>query len=324
MGAGRLATCGQLSTSVPVWRARYTPFGDGLATVLVPHLGASDHSLFLWNVGDLSSPVHTFVGHRDVILDLAWWRAGPGEHRLVTWSRDMTLRLWQLDQDIQYRCGVEEEEEGCDLDSLGSEGDTDPATEAVEAVESDAGPAEVRQENRIEQPGEAENGCGERNPGEGEQVNTSSPGSRTDCRLQQEFSLLDTTCFSSSLTVEPDLERRTCRVVAAGPLHTILLSISFPSTYPANSPPIFSFLRGSTLAPASRARILRTLQETAATAVRRNRACLERCLRQLDLHLEQLSQEAERGETEEGAGRTSLQFVKSSEFRFVYTNIHHG
>ena len=67
-----------LSTSVPVWRARlckiflwsgfqhhrFTPFGDGMVTVLVPHFGAHEHSLFLWNTKNLNTPVHTFVGHR--------------------------------------------------------------------------------------------------------------------------------------------------------------------------------------------------------------------------------------------------------------------
>ena len=33
-------------------------------TVLVPHCGAHDHSLFLWNNNNLSTPVHTFLGHR--------------------------------------------------------------------------------------------------------------------------------------------------------------------------------------------------------------------------------------------------------------------
>ena len=43
---------------------RFTPFGDGMVTVLVPHFGAHEHSLFLWNTKNLNTPVHTFVGHR--------------------------------------------------------------------------------------------------------------------------------------------------------------------------------------------------------------------------------------------------------------------
>lgn len=29
-----------LKTAVPVWKARYTPFGDGLATVIVPQVSS--------------------------------------------------------------------------------------------------------------------------------------------------------------------------------------------------------------------------------------------------------------------------------------------
>ena len=46
---------------------RFTPFGDGMVTVLVPHFGAHEHSLFLWNTKNLNTPVHTFVGHRYAI-----------------------------------------------------------------------------------------------------------------------------------------------------------------------------------------------------------------------------------------------------------------
>jgi hypothetical protein len=35
-----------------------------MVTVLVPHFGAHEHSLFLWKTKNLTSPVHTFVGHR--------------------------------------------------------------------------------------------------------------------------------------------------------------------------------------------------------------------------------------------------------------------
>ena len=37
-----------------------------MVTVLVPHFGAHEHSLFLWNTKNLNTPVHTYVGHRYV------------------------------------------------------------------------------------------------------------------------------------------------------------------------------------------------------------------------------------------------------------------
>ncbi|XP_012892413.1 PREDICTED: WD repeat-containing protein 59-like, partial [Dipodomys ordii] len=62
-----------LPCQVPVWKARYTPFSNGLVTVMVPQL-RRENSLLLWNVFDLNTPVHTFVGHDDVVLEFQWRR----------------------------------------------------------------------------------------------------------------------------------------------------------------------------------------------------------------------------------------------------------
>lgn len=81
-----------ITTSSPVWRARYTvnkfnlkfvcflklfpsyfqPFADGLVTVIVPNLGRGENSLLLWNNARQSAPICSFQGHSDVILDFAW------------------------------------------------------------------------------------------------------------------------------------------------------------------------------------------------------------------------------------------------------------
>lgn len=54
----------------------FKPFGEGLVTVVVPQLRRGENSLSLWNCLDLSSPllspVHTFVGHNDVVLEFQW------------------------------------------------------------------------------------------------------------------------------------------------------------------------------------------------------------------------------------------------------------
>ena len=40
---------------------------------------------------------------RDIILDFEWRRVGDYEHQLVTWSRDQSLRIWSISQEMQYR-----------------------------------------------------------------------------------------------------------------------------------------------------------------------------------------------------------------------------
>lgn len=52
------------------------PFGEGLVTVTVPQLHRRENSLSLWNILDINSPVvspvNTFVGHSDVVLEFQW------------------------------------------------------------------------------------------------------------------------------------------------------------------------------------------------------------------------------------------------------------
>lgn len=81
----------------------FQPFGEGVVTVVVPQLRRGENSLLLWSVTDMSTPVHTFVGHSDVVLEFEWRQNtnNPGEHQLVTWARDHSLRIWKIDQHLQ-------------------------------------------------------------------------------------------------------------------------------------------------------------------------------------------------------------------------------
>lgn len=106
------------STPSPVWRARYTPpncFKDGLITIIVPHIGSSDTNenlLLLWNNSkhsrSESSPVASFEGHNDVILDFAFRNKREAQSNedleLFTWSRDQTFKVWKLDKELQKLC----------------------------------------------------------------------------------------------------------------------------------------------------------------------------------------------------------------------------
>jgi len=320
-----------LSTSVPVWRACHTPFGDGMVTVLVPHFGAHEHSLFLWNVKNLTTPVHTFVGHRDVILDFEWRKCGGGalDYQMVTWSKDQSLRMWALDPETQYRCGVHES----DLESESSDDDEsiddifDQATDALEAIYMD---------NKVTRDESVENkpvkkvefsmlrsASGDRQTHRLEKSHDSpvkehSPESTMENTLQQEFALLDTN-FNFIQVTDRDLEKRICKVVATTAHSRLLLLIVFPPTYPVNTSPIFTFLKGSSMNPQNKSKILKTLQDNASQQVRRNRACLERCLRQLEFQLDQINQEAV---VEDEATKNSFPFVRSSEF--YQTSLNYG
>ena len=71
-------------------------------------------------------------------------------------------------------------------------------------------------------------------------------------------------------------------------LHRVSLIVNFPLDYPTNVPPTFTFGKGTTLDSKARSEILKTLNHTANEKVRRNRTCLEPCLRQLENMLEQM------------------------------------
>ncbi|RKO92121.1 WD40-repeat-containing domain protein [Blyttiomyces helicus] len=65
-------------TSSPVWRARFTPFGNGVMTM--PQ--RRENNLVLWSCDDLTTPVYSFSGHVDVPREFVW-RIRGGESDAV-------------------------------------------------------------------------------------------------------------------------------------------------------------------------------------------------------------------------------------------------
>ena len=74
-----------------------------MVTVVVPQLRRGENSLLLWSLSDLTNPVHTFIGHTDVVLEFDWKRnrQDDDDYQLVTWSKDQSLRIWRVDTNFQ-------------------------------------------------------------------------------------------------------------------------------------------------------------------------------------------------------------------------------
>ncbi|XP_076269506.1 WD repeat domain 59 isoform X2 [Rhynchophorus ferrugineus] len=100
-----------LNTNAAVWRARYTPFGNGLVTVVVPQIRRGENNLLLWNISNKAAPMHTFEGHKDVVLEFAWRpsKANSKHLELITWSKDQRLLVWKISPLLQKMCGHEPE-----------------------------------------------------------------------------------------------------------------------------------------------------------------------------------------------------------------------
>ena len=84
-----------------LWIRLTQPFGEGLVTVVVPQLRRGENSLLLWSLSDLTNPVHTFIGHSDVVLEFDWKRTCQGKASLASYQEFFSeifipTRCWRL------------------------------------------------------------------------------------------------------------------------------------------------------------------------------------------------------------------------------------
>uniref|UniRef100_A0A2K5E224 WD repeat domain 59 n=1 Tax=Aotus nancymaae TaxID=37293 RepID=A0A2K5E224_AOTNA len=257
-----------LPCQVPVWKARYTPFSNGLVTVMVPQL-RRENSLLLWNVFDLNTPVHTFVGHDDVVLEFQWrkQKEGSKDYQLVTWSRDQTLRMWRVDSQMQRLCAN---------DIL------DGVDEFIESISLLPEPEKTLHAEDLDHQHNASHG-------EEEALKEDPPSNLLEERksdqlglpqtLQQEFSLINVQI--RNVNVEMDAADRSCTVSVHCSSHRVKMLVKFPAQYPNNAAPSFQFINPTTITSTMKAKLLKILKDTALQKVKRGQSCLEPCLRQL-------------------------------------------
>ncbi|XP_075796784.1 GATOR2 complex protein WDR59 isoform X1 [Pelodiscus sinensis] len=261
-----------LPCQVPVWKARYTPFSNGLVTVMVPQL-RRENSLLLWNTSDLNTPVHTFVGHDDVVLEFQWrkQKEGSKDSQLVTWSRDQTLRLWRVDAQLQRLCAT-------DL--------LDGVEELMDGLALLPEPEKTLHGQDSEPPPNA--GPGDEEAAKGD-FQSYLAGRKSDQlglpqTLQQEFSLINVQI--RNVNVEMDAVNRSCTVSVHCGSQRVKLRVTFPVQYPNNAAPSFQFAPPTTISSAMKAKLLKILNDTSLQKVKRNQSCLEPCLRQLVSYLD--------------------------------------
>ncbi|XP_070318942.1 GATOR2 complex protein WDR59 isoform X6 [Odocoileus virginianus] len=257
-----------LPCQVPVWKARYTPFSNGLVTVMVPQL-RRENSLLLWNVFDLNTPVHTFVGHDDVVLEFQWrkQKEGSKDYQLVTWSRDQTLRMWRVDSQMQRLCAndiLDGVDEFIDSIALLPEPEKILHTQDTDHQHNSShGEEEVLKEDPLSSLLEEK---------KSEQLGLPQT-------LQQEFSLINVQI--RNVNVEMDAADRSCTVSVHCSSHRVKMLVKFPAQYPNHAAPSFQFINPTTITSTMKAKLLKILKDTSLQKVKRNQSCLEPCLRQL-------------------------------------------
>lgn len=246
-----------------------------MVTVVVPQLRRGFNRLLLWNTVNQAAPVHTFVGHTDVVLEFEWrpQRENTTDYQLVTWSKDQSLRVWRIDQSLQKLCGHEPDEDiSIDLDDgdhqscLSDEIQLHKLDEPLSDLDSDKS-FQIKESSKLIILNE----------------NLLKPKS-----LQQEFSLINVNIPNVEI-VKMDAERRSCTVTASSSGQFIMMQVNFPPKYPFNTIPVFQFCEGTTIDKSIMSKLLKELKRTAQQRVRKNRSCLEPCLRQLVSTIEKCS-----------------------------------
>lgn len=308
-----------------MWRARYTPFADGLVTVIVPNLGRGENSLLLWNNARQNAPICSFNGHSDVILDFSW---RPNRHyensdmvinllistillaaskfpiinfyfkELVTWSRDQTLRIWNVDESIQKMCEPETPDgEGKDyaknvnmirLIDIGhsikiifkkkiiSESvSTDIIFEGIPIKPKSLA---IQSQNIL---------SSQHSPISTLQTEISKPMPKFS--LQHEFSLLNTNIPHIDVEVLDAVKRHAMiRISANG--HVIMLQVVFPENYPnVDYPPDFIYCQGTSIDDNLAESLNEVLKMNAQNRLRKGKTCLEQCLRALVTNLKKVN-----------------------------------
>lgn len=87
-----------------------------------------------------------------------------------------------------------------------------------------------------------------------------------------------------------DAVERSCTVTASNKSYNVILKVNFPANYPYSAQPTFQFCHGTTIDNTTLAKLLKVLKQTAQQRVKKNRSCLEPCLRQLITTLEQVKE----------------------------------
>lgn len=244
-------------------------------TALVPQLRRTgeNNSLWLWDMDCFSRPACSYAGHHDVVLDFGWNPISPTDFELITWAKDSTLRLWNVDANSMLKSDSHFED-----DSLYSELELQTKLSSLDLNRLTNPPSPLS--NTVDS-SRSDNGDSD-SVSRGELVSMTN---NITLNLSQEFSLVNQN-IPNIIIEELNANKRVCVVTVKSAI-SCRLKILFPQNYPYNVIPHFIFINENDnnnpskyLPESTQKELLKVLQTTATSQVQRNRSCLEKCLRQ--------------------------------------------
>nr|NP_001037822.1 uncharacterized protein LOC723798 [Ciona intestinalis]BAE93319.1 zinc finger protein [Ciona intestinalis] len=278
---------GTINVGKPVWKAKYTPFGNGILSTGIVNFRETPISL--WSLEETSQPVITYTGHTDVVLHAHWRKCNEVQNdqnwQLVTWSKDQTLRLWPMTSADLLEKNYDESRLSSNplvynlpsttLPNLDVE-PTDPASSAsgssVQSKEEDLHDASgftPPTMNMIKR------------------TKTNSIDLTSSHNLEQEFKMLNSQLPNLRMK-HLDIQGRKSLLSLRTTTHYTDIHIMFPDAYPNNEAPIFN-IKQSNMEQHEILNVTSNLQETAQTYVKTGRNCLEPCMRQLIAQMSRMS-----------------------------------
>ncbi|XP_046843547.1 GATOR complex protein WDR59-like [Xenia sp. Carnegie-2017] len=242
-----------------VWRAKYTPKAPGNAILTVPLSTASQGTInvpSLWDISNLKSPFQTFYGITSV-LEFHWRLSHVDDgYQLLTWSRDQMLKLWNLDP----RCWKM----------------TDALKDHKEQSVINSRPSEYLPVSSF-----GKNGRDNKSSNENMIINLNMKPSKFSEEIAQVCKTVRGVVWE-----EIDLDNRCCTVSMNIRTNHLKIKIAFPEFYPSVAPS-FELIDGS-IDSLMKTEITKLLDKEALLCLGNNEFCLEKCLISLILYAEDL------------------------------------
>ena len=258
-----------ITTTFPIWRARFAPFGSTIMTM--PQ--RKDTSLYLWNCENKTAPLYVFSGHADVPIEFVWREKG-GQHQLVTWGKDHTLRLWPVPNDI-IRSATHL------LQNSDSRDQNEPESMSNSIFEAPFPPQEKKR------PMEWMNRTSSSAFFDEDDDMSMAALTDTPATLEEEISRIKTT-FPSVLVDTSNLSRLMCTLslqrvsephrLAIGPTLFLRIDVVFPQKYP-KSPPTFDIQKTSMISMATRTYLSTRLRQISSELSEKSLPCIEACIK---------------------------------------------